>query len=100
MDEGVTIFQPQTCVIDSDVVVGPDSVIEPFVQLLGKTRIGADCRIRSYSIVKDSEIADGVIVNPLTVTDDARIGRDAIIGPYSRLRPGTTLEKARTLATL
>ena len=91
MDEGVTIFQPQTCVIDSDVVVGPDSVIEPFVQLLGKTRIGADCRIRSYSIVKDSEIADGVVVNPLTVTDDVRIGRDAIIGPYSRLRPGTDI---------
>jgi bifunctional UDP-N-acetylglucosamine pyrophosphorylase/glucosamine-1-phosphate N-acetyltransferase len=89
MTEGVTIFYPQTCVIDSNVVVGPDTIIEPFVQLLGKTKIGADCRIRSYSIIKDSEVADGVLVNPLTVTDDARIGRGAIIGPYSRLRPGS-----------
>ncbi len=91
MAEGVTIFQPQTCVIDSDVVVGADSVIEPFVQLLGQTRIGADCRIRSYSILKNSEVADNVLVNPLTVTDDARIGRGAIIGPYSRLRPGSDI---------
>jgi len=91
MAEGVTIFQPQTCLIDSDVVIGTDTVIEPFVQLLGKTTIGADCRIRSYSIIKDSEIADKVIVNPITVTDDARIGRGAIIGPYSRLRPGSDI---------
>ena len=89
MTEGVTIFQPQTCLIDSDVVVGTDTVIEPFVQLLGKTKIGADCRIRSYSIIKDSEIGDNVLINPMTVTDDARIGSGAIIGPYSRLRPGS-----------
>ncbi len=91
MAEGVTVFQPQTCVIDSDVVVGADTVIEPFVQLLGKTKIGADCRIRSYSIIKDSEIADNVLVNPLTVTEGARIGRGAIVGPYSRLRPGSDI---------
>ena len=59
--------------------------------MLGKTKIGADCRIRSYSIIKDSEIADGVLVNPLTVSDDARIGRGAIVGPYSRLRPGSDI---------
>jgi bifunctional UDP-N-acetylglucosamine pyrophosphorylase/glucosamine-1-phosphate N-acetyltransferase len=91
MAEGVTIFQPQTCLIDSDVTIGPDTVIEPFVQLLGKTRIGADCRIRSYSIVKDSELADNVLVNPLTVIDEARIASGAIVGPYSRLRPGSDI---------
>jgi len=91
MAEGVTIFYSQTCVIDSDVAVGADTVIEPFVQLLGRTRIGSDCRICSYSIVKDSEIADNVTINPHTVTDDARIGNGAIIGPYSRLRPGSEI---------
>ncbi|MGC2246483.1 MAG: NTP transferase domain-containing protein, partial [Terriglobales bacterium] len=49
MAEGVTIFYPQTCVIDGGVEVGVDTVVEPFVQLLGNTKIGADCRIRSYS---------------------------------------------------
>jgi len=91
MSEGVTIFQPQTCVIDSDVAVGPDTVIEPCVQLLGKTKVGADCRIRSYSVLKDSELADNVLINPLTVMDGARIGAGAIVGPYSRLRPGSDI---------
>jgi len=36
----VTIFFPETCVIDSDVEVGADTVIEPFVQLRGTSKIG------------------------------------------------------------
>ena len=91
MAEGVTIFYPQTCVIDSDVETGADTVIEPFVQLLGKTKIGADCRIRSYSVIHDSELGDGVTINPLTVMDGSRIARGAIVGPYSRLRPGSEI---------
>ncbi|MFZ3265259.1 MAG: bifunctional UDP-N-acetylglucosamine diphosphorylase/glucosamine-1-phosphate N-acetyltransferase GlmU [Terriglobales bacterium] len=91
MDEGVTIFYPQTCVIDSDVQVGADTVIEPFVQLLGKTKVGGDCCIRSYSVIKNSELGDHVTINTLTVIDDARVSRGAIIGPYSRLRPGSDI---------
>ncbi len=40
MANGVTIFRPETTVIDADVMVGADTVIEPYVQLLGATRIG------------------------------------------------------------
>jgi bifunctional UDP-N-acetylglucosamine pyrophosphorylase/glucosamine-1-phosphate N-acetyltransferase len=95
MGEGVTILYPQTCVIDSDVEIGADTVIEPFVQLRGKTRIGADCRIRSYSVIQNSELGDNVTINPLTVMDDSRIERGAVVGPYSRLRPGSDVgEKA------
>jgi bifunctional UDP-N-acetylglucosamine pyrophosphorylase / glucosamine-1-phosphate N-acetyltransferase len=96
MAAGVTIFYPETCVIDADVIVGADTVIEPFVQLLGKTKVGADCRIRSYSVLKDTGVADGVVINLLTVADEAQIGAGAIVGPYSRLRPGTDIgENAR-----
>ena len=91
LSEGVTIFYPQTCVIDSDVEIGTDTVVEPFVQLLGKTKIGSDCRIRSYSVIKNSEIGDNVTINPGTIMDDSRVAASAIIGPYSRLRPGSDI---------
>ncbi|MGC2152958.1 MAG: DapH/DapD/GlmU-related protein, partial [Terriglobales bacterium] len=91
MDEGVTIFYPQTCVIDSDVEIAADTVIEPFVQLRGKTKIGAECRIGSYSVIRDSELADNVTINPLTLMDNSRAARGAVIGPYSRLRPGSEI---------
>src|ERR1700726_1465572 len=91
MADGVTVFYPATCVIDADVEVAPDTVIEPYVQLLGRTRIGSSCRVRSYCVIRDSEIEDGVMVLPGCVMDEARIGAGAIVGPYSRLRPGTEI---------
>jgi bifunctional UDP-N-acetylglucosamine pyrophosphorylase/glucosamine-1-phosphate N-acetyltransferase len=95
MDMGVTIYKPETCTIDADVEVGPDTVIEPFVQLLGKTKIGSDCRIRSGSVIENSIIGDGVLVRQGTIMDSARVEREAIIGPYSHLRPGSDIgEKA------
>jgi bifunctional UDP-N-acetylglucosamine pyrophosphorylase/glucosamine-1-phosphate N-acetyltransferase len=91
MAEGVTIFYPDTCVIDSDVEVGTDTVIEPFVQILGKTRIGSGCRIRSYSVIKNSDIASGVTVRPGCVLEEAKVGMGATLGPYSHLRPGSEI---------
>jgi bifunctional UDP-N-acetylglucosamine pyrophosphorylase/glucosamine-1-phosphate N-acetyltransferase len=88
-DAGVTIYLPGTCVIDAEVEVGADTVIEPFVQLLGKTRIGGNCRIRSYSIIKDSVLGDGVLARPGCILDQARVAAGAALGPYSHLRPGS-----------
>ena len=89
MAEGVTIFRPETCVIDADVEVGADSIIEPFVQLLGRTHIGADCRIRSYSVITNSTIESGVTVRHGVIMEDSHVEHGAILGPYSHLRPGS-----------
>jgi bifunctional UDP-N-acetylglucosamine pyrophosphorylase/glucosamine-1-phosphate N-acetyltransferase len=91
MAAGVTIFYPATCVIDNDVDIGPDTVIEPFVQILGESQIGAGCRIRSYSVIRDSEIGDGVLVRNGCILEGARIGPNAVLGPYSHLRPGSDI---------
>jgi bifunctional UDP-N-acetylglucosamine pyrophosphorylase/glucosamine-1-phosphate N-acetyltransferase len=87
MAQGVTIFRPDTCVIDAEVSVGPDTVIEPYVQLLGATRIGSECRIRSYSVVQHSELGNGVVVRNGCILDHAEIGDGAVLGPYAHLRP-------------
>jgi bifunctional UDP-N-acetylglucosamine pyrophosphorylase / glucosamine-1-phosphate N-acetyltransferase len=89
LDQGVTIFYPHTCVIDSDVEVGADTIIEPFVQLLGHTKIGEDCRIRSYSIISSSILGDRVTVKPGTIMEDSRVAADAVLGPYTHMRPGS-----------
>lgn len=91
MADGVAVFYPATCVIDADVEIAPDTVIEPYVQLLGKTRIGSGCRVRSYCVIRDVEIGDGVMVLPGCVMDEARIAAGAVVGPYSRLRPGSDI---------
>ncbi|HYL92439.1 MAG TPA: bifunctional UDP-N-acetylglucosamine diphosphorylase/glucosamine-1-phosphate N-acetyltransferase GlmU [Alphaproteobacteria bacterium] len=87
MAAGVTIYRPETCVIDAEVEIGADTVIDPFVQILGQTRIGEDCRIQSFCVISDSQIDRGVTLKHGCVIDQSRVGAGAIIGPYSRLRP-------------
>ena len=97
MAAGVTIFRPETCTIDAEVQVGPDTVLEPFVQLLGRTRIGSDCRIRSYSVLQNSDLGEGVLVRNGCVLDDATVGDGAVLGPYAHLRPGSDIGAAAHL---
>jgi bifunctional UDP-N-acetylglucosamine pyrophosphorylase/glucosamine-1-phosphate N-acetyltransferase len=87
MTSGVTIFKPETCLIDSDVNIGPDTVIEPFVQLLGATKIGSDCRIRSYSVVSNSTIGNAVLLRYGSIVDSSNIADGALLGPYCHIRP-------------
>jgi bifunctional UDP-N-acetylglucosamine pyrophosphorylase/glucosamine-1-phosphate N-acetyltransferase len=87
MANGVTIFRPETCVIDAEVNVGPDTVIEPYVQLLGATMIGSESRIRSYSVIQNSKIGDNVLVRNGCILDTAEVADNAILGPYAHLRP-------------
>jgi bifunctional UDP-N-acetylglucosamine pyrophosphorylase/glucosamine-1-phosphate N-acetyltransferase len=91
MAAGVSIYKPETCVIDPGVQVGADTIIEPYVQLLGHTRVGSDCRIRSYSVINDSQIGDSVQIKPGCVLDQAHVSSQAILGPYSHLRPGSEI---------
>lgn len=97
MAAGVTIFRPETCVIDAEVEAGPDTVIEPYVQLLGRTKLGSDCRIRSYSVIQDSTLGDGVLVRNGCILDEAAVGNGALLGPYAHLRPGSDIGEAAHL---
>ncbi len=91
MAAGVTIFRPETCVIDAEVEVAADTVIEPFVQLLGATRIGGDCLIRSYTVIENCTLGSGVLVRQNCVLAESIIANGARIGPFAHLRPGSEL---------
>ena len=87
MAEGVTIFRPETSVIDAGVTVGADTIIEPFVQLLGETTVGTECRIRSYSVIENTTLGHQVLVRQGCVISQSRIGDGALLGPYAHIRP-------------
>ncbi len=91
MDAGVTIYLPETVVVDPGVTAGPDTVIEPGVQLLGNTRIGARCTIRTGSVLQNVRVDDDVVIGAHSTLDSSRVGTKAQIGPFSRLRPGSDI---------
>ncbi|WP_436004818.1 bifunctional UDP-N-acetylglucosamine diphosphorylase/glucosamine-1-phosphate N-acetyltransferase GlmU [Knoellia sp. LjRoot47] len=90
MREGVTIVDPATTWIDSDVSIGRDAMILPGTQLLGATSIGSEARIGPDTTLTDTEVHDGAEVKR-TEAVLAVIGERATVGPFSYLRPGTVL---------
>ena len=99
MDSGATIYLPETVVIDPDVTAGSDTVIEPGVRLLGKTRIGARCQIGAGSVLIDMRVDDDVTVLPQTNLVSSRIGAKAQVGPFARLRPGCEVRAGAHVGT-
>jgi bifunctional UDP-N-acetylglucosamine pyrophosphorylase/glucosamine-1-phosphate N-acetyltransferase len=87
MAAGVTVYRPETCVIDAEVEVAADTVIEPFVQLLGRTRVGAGCLIRSFTVIENCTLGDKVLVRQSCILSESTVGDGAKIGPFAHLRP-------------
>jgi bifunctional UDP-N-acetylglucosamine pyrophosphorylase/glucosamine-1-phosphate N-acetyltransferase len=83
---GVTVEKPETVTIDAGVEIGMDTVIEPFAQILGRTRIGENCRVGTAAIVSDSDLADDVEIGPFTLVNGSRLDRGVHAGPFARLR--------------
>jgi len=91
MASGVTLADPAridvrgelTC--DQDVSIDVNCVFEGKVTLAAGVIIGANC------VIKDAVVDAGARILPFCHIDGARIGADARVGPYARLRPGTVL---------
>jgi bifunctional UDP-N-acetylglucosamine pyrophosphorylase/glucosamine-1-phosphate N-acetyltransferase len=92
LNDGVTIQLPETVLVDPEVTVGEDTVIEPCVQLLGKTKVGTRCTIRTGSVLSDAILGDDVTVEPHCVVAQSRLDDRVIIGPFARLRPENHLK--------
>ncbi len=91
MAAGVTIVDPATTYIDSDVDIGPDTVIHPFVFIEQGSTIGAACEIHAGSRIVNSKVGDRVLIRNHSVIADATIADDAKVGPFAHLRPGAAL---------
>ena len=90
MANGVTIVDPALTYIDVGVRIGAESLIHPLTFLEGDTRIGAGCSIGPSTRIVDSTVGDGASIES-SVVKGSRIGRDATVGPYTHIRPGTVL---------
>jgi bifunctional UDP-N-acetylglucosamine pyrophosphorylase/glucosamine-1-phosphate N-acetyltransferase len=91
MKAGVTVLEPARTVIEPGVRVGEDTVIHPGASLLGRTSVGRECVVHQGAWVRDSTVADGVIVEPYSVLDGAEVGDGCRVGPFARLRPASRL---------
>lgn len=93
MRGGVTVQAPNTVQIEDTVMIGSDVTLEPGVILRGETRISGKVTIGAYSVLSDSVLEEGTYIKPHSVLEGAYVGKDAQVGPFARLRPGTVLSE-------
>ncbi|HZP33863.1 MAG TPA: bifunctional UDP-N-acetylglucosamine diphosphorylase/glucosamine-1-phosphate N-acetyltransferase GlmU [Candidatus Acidoferrales bacterium] len=91
MSDGVSMLMPESILIDADVTVGPDTLLEPGVQLLGRTRIGTGCTIHTGSILTDVTAEDGVLIKPYSILNSSYLSAEAQVGPFSHFRSDVRL---------
>lgn len=90
MEAGVTFLDIDTVFIDDGVKIGEGTVIEPCVQIRGKTEIGAHCLIGQNSRIENSILSDEVKVLSSVVLE-SRIGSGTNVGPFAYLRPNSVV---------
>lgn len=91
MAEGVTIVDPSSTFIDTEVELAQDVTILPFTCLMGKTRVEEDAVIGPQTSLENCIVGRGSEVIH-TIGKEAVIGERCHIGPFAYLRPGTKLE--------
>ena len=90
MREGVTIVDPATTWIDSDVVLASDSRIERNTGLHGRTTVATGAVVGPDTTLTDVSVGEGASV-VRTQGTQAEIGPGATVGPFTFIRPGTRL---------
>lgn len=90
MVQGVTVVDPATTWIDVDVVLEQDVTLLPGTQLHGQTRVASGAVVGPDTTLTDVDVEEDaqVVRSHATLS---RIGAGAVVGPFSYLRPGTSL---------
>ena len=76
MQMGVTLKSPETVFLSEDTKYGKNVIINPYVVIGKKTKIGDNVEVLSFTHV-----------------ENATLESDVSIGPFSRIRPGSYLSK-------
>ena len=76
LKSGVKMIAPDTIYFSKDTKIGKNVTIEPYVVIGSKVKIGSNVNVKSFSYL-----------------ENCRIENKVDIGPYARIRPGTTLKE-------
>jgi bifunctional UDP-N-acetylglucosamine pyrophosphorylase / glucosamine-1-phosphate N-acetyltransferase len=91
MLEGVTLIDPSSTYIESEVIIGKDTIVYPNTTISGKTKIGENCQLGPNSIIFESNIGDFCEIKS-SVVEQAILKNNVDVGPFAHLRKGAHLD--------
>jgi bifunctional UDP-N-acetylglucosamine pyrophosphorylase / glucosamine-1-phosphate N-acetyltransferase len=93
---GVRVEDPASTHVGPDVVVEAGALLRPFTILEGKSVVRAGASVGPFVRLVDTEVAAGAQVLDHCLLQECLVAKDARVGPFSHLRPGSRVgEKAR-----
>ena len=91
MAAGITIADPKRIDVRGCIQHGQDISIDINAVFEGNVTIGNNVTIGANCVIKDTKIADDVTILPMSILDNASVGKGSKVGPFARLRPGAVL---------
>jgi bifunctional UDP-N-acetylglucosamine pyrophosphorylase/glucosamine-1-phosphate N-acetyltransferase len=92
LEAGATLADPDRIDVRGSLEVGSDVFIDVGCVFEGAVSLADGVRIGPHCVLRNSAIGGGTVVQAFSHLDGARVGANAVIGPYARLRPGATLD--------
>jgi len=93
LEGGVSLADPERLDVRGELIVGIDSFIDVNCVFEGRVDVGDGVSIGPGCVIKDCRIADGCIIRPYSVIESTIIDKEAEVGPFTRIRPGTHLKQ-------
>jgi bifunctional UDP-N-acetylglucosamine pyrophosphorylase/glucosamine-1-phosphate N-acetyltransferase len=91
LDAGVTLADPARIDVRGTLECGRDVSIDVNCVFEGRVRLGDGVRIGPNCVLKNVTLGSGTVVNAFSQLEDSEVGEKCRLGPYARLRPGTSL---------
>jgi len=91
LDAGVTLADPARIDVRGSLECGRDVSIDVNCVFEGRVKLGEGVRIGPNCVLRNTSIAAGTEVRAFSHLDEAEVGARCLLGPYARLRPGTSL---------
>ncbi len=90
---GVMIHSPQNVILGAEVHVEPGAEIFGPCEIYGKSTVSKGAVVQSHTVIRDSFLDVGAQVLNFSHVQQARVGKNASVGPFGRLRPNAVLEE-------
>ena len=93
LDAGVTLMDPARLDVRGTLNCGRDVTIDVNCVFEGRVELGDGVQVGANCVLRNATVAAGTRIDAFTLIDDAAIGEANRLGPFSRIRPGTTLAR-------
>ena len=93
LEDGVTLVDPARLDVRGTLTCGRDVAIDVNCVFEGHVELGDSVQVGAHCVLRNATVAAGTHIDAFTLIDDAAIGEANRLGPFSRIRPGTTLAR-------